>query len=134
MTKPAGYRHPPLHSRWRKGQSGNPSGRPKRPKRIEEDVLAEMSEKVTLTEGGRSKRITKQRALIKGHTARGIKGDTRSAKLILDILQRASGQQPEQGTSASLTPAETKILEDYLEEQVELRLAERLAQRLGRDP
>lgn len=126
MTGKVGYGSPPEHTRWTKGQSGNPSGRPKRPKKIEEDVLAELGERITINEGGRSRKITKQRALIKGHTSRGIKGDPRSAKLILDLMARAataalSGQE----AATASTAAELKIIEDYIEEQVELRLAQR---------
>ena len=35
----------------------------------------------------------------------------------------AAGARPEE--TSAMTPAEAKILEDYLEEQVELRLAQR---------
>ena len=123
MSKPVGYGNPPEHSRFKKGQSGNPSGRPKRPAKIEADVLAELSETITIKEGDKAKRITKQRALIKGHTARAIKGDPRSARIILDILARAVAEETGAETGA-LTPAEQLILEDYLEAQVELRLAQ----------
>ena len=125
MARKVGYGSPPEHARWNKGQSGNPSGRPKRPKKIEEDVLAELGETITINEGGRSRKITKQRALIKGHTARGIKGDARSAKLILDLMARVAAVHWGEEAAIETTAAERKIVEDYLEEQVELRLAQR---------
>ena len=123
MTEKVGYRSPPDHTRWTKGQSGNPSGRPKRPKKLEEDVLAELGETITINEGGRSRKITKQRALIKGHTSRGIKGDTRSAKLIFELMARAAAAFSGQEAASESTAADLKIIEDYIEEQVELRLA-----------
>jgi hypothetical protein len=125
MSKSIGYKSPPEHSQFRKGRSGNPSGRPKRPPKVEEDVRAELSEKIVITEGGRSRRITKQRALIKGHTARAIKGDPRSARIILDLLARAVVEETGGETAAQLTATEQQILDDYLEAQVELRLAQR---------
>jgi hypothetical protein len=125
MSKPIGYKNPPEHGRFKKGQSGNPSGRPKRPPKVEDDVLAELAETLTINEAGKPRRITKQRALIKGHTARAIKGDPRSARLILDLLARAVAGDAEGETEGQLTSAEQQILEDYLEAQVELRLAQR---------
>jgi hypothetical protein len=36
-----GYKNPPLHSRWKKGQSGNPTGKKRRPKYSLEKLLME---------------------------------------------------------------------------------------------
>jgi hypothetical protein len=125
MTKPIGYGNPPEHGQFKKGRSGNPSGRPKRAPKIEADVCAELAQTITINEGGRTRRITKQRALIKGHTARAIKGDARSAKLILDILARTVVEEAGGDGEARLTATEKQIVEDYLEAQVEQRLAQR---------
>src|SRR5688572_32910630 len=119
MSQPVGYKSPPEHSRFQKGRSGNPSGRPKRPPKVEDDVRAELAETLTINEAGKSRRITKQRALIKGHTARAIKGDPRSARLILDLLARAVAGDAEGEPETQLSAAEQQILEDYLEAQVE---------------
>ena len=44
-----GYGRPPTHSRWTKGQSGNPRGRPKSSQEIVADAAAILAEPVSAT-------------------------------------------------------------------------------------
>ena len=57
-----GRGRPPLHSRFKKGQSGNPRG----PRRNNLPALlgAALDEPVVVTTGGESRRITKREAVI----------------------------------------------------------------------
>ena len=47
----ANYRKPPLHTRFKKGQSGNPRGRPAQ--NLPALLAAALNEKVTVTENGK---------------------------------------------------------------------------------
>jgi hypothetical protein len=123
MAKKVGYAIPPESSRWRKGESGNPSGRPKKPANLVDDLMAELAESIQITEGGKVKRITKQRALIKALTAGGIKGNARAAGLIMSLCARVIESDPEGQVQAELDAKDRKIIEDYLERQVRRRLA-----------
>ena len=42
MTKPVGYKNSPEHTRWKKGQSGNPTGRTKGQRNLKTDLAAEL--------------------------------------------------------------------------------------------
>jgi alkylation response protein AidB-like acyl-CoA dehydrogenase len=66
---------PPLHSRFKKGQTGNPKGRPKLPDIREAlaKVLAEEKDGVTALE-----------ATLKALRAKATKGDVRAAEALLD--------------------------------------------------
>ena len=88
MTSPVGYKKPPEHTRWKKGQSGNPKGRAKGQRNLKTDLVAELGTMVQITEAGAPRRITKQRALIKSLITRAIKGDSRAAALLVNLVMR----------------------------------------------
>jgi Family of unknown function (DUF5681) len=54
----ANYRKPPVHTRFKKGQSGNPRGRPA--KKLAALLAAALNEKVTVTENGKRRQVTKR--------------------------------------------------------------------------
>ena len=60
-----GYRKPPLATRFQKGVSGNPRGRPKGARNLSTVVAAALNEKVLITENGRKRRISKYEAAVK---------------------------------------------------------------------
>lgn len=83
-----GYKDPPKHTQWRKGQSGNPKGRVKGQKNLKTDLAEEMNETIRLNEGGVPRKLTKQRALVKSLAAKAIKGDGRAAGLLINLMLR----------------------------------------------
>ena len=54
-----GYRKPPKHGQFRKGRSGNPTGRKKGSHNLKTDLYDELFSKITISEGGRRRQITK---------------------------------------------------------------------------
>jgi hypothetical protein len=81
MSK-SGRRNPPKHSRFKKGVSGNPKGRP--PKRRKRQLVSEIISEVQNTptayrEGGRTKRATRFELLLKKLVNGALNGDARSA-------------------------------------------------------
>jgi hypothetical protein len=124
MSK-TGYKSPPQHSRWRPGASGNPAGRPKRVPTFADDLMAELKQTVQITEGGRVRRISKQRLFIKSLTSNSVKGDARAARLLISMCARVIEEDHDKQPNSELDPKDLKILEDYIERQVRLRLAQR---------
>lgn len=114
MTESTGYKRPPAASRWEKGQSGNPTGRKRGTANLKTDLIAELSEVIQITEGGNPRRITKQRALLKSLTAGAIKGDPRSANLILNLLARALEDDPPPKANSPVSADDEAILKAFL--------------------
>ncbi len=83
-----GYGRPPKHGQFKKGESGNPRGRPKGTKNLKTDLLEELGEAVVVKEGDRTIRTSKQRAMVKSLVARTLKGDTRAAAQLISLVFR----------------------------------------------
>jgi hypothetical protein len=86
-----GFGKPPVHSRFRKGCSGNSKGRPKGTKNLRTDLSEVLQERITVIEGDRKFRMSKQRAIVKSLVAKTLKGDSRSATTLLNTMFRALG-------------------------------------------
>jgi hypothetical protein len=83
-----GYGRPKRSSRFQKGRSGNPRGRPRNRRReIPYDhVLGQM---VTVLEDGKERRITAAEAFIMQLTRKGLQGDSASARASLAAIEAA---------------------------------------------
>jgi Family of unknown function (DUF5681) len=90
MTKSSGvgYGKPPEATRFKPGKSGNPKGRPKGSLNLATDLSAELGEQITVREGGRQHRISKQRALVKSLMAKALQGDVRATTAVLALYAR----------------------------------------------
>lgn len=87
-----GYGKPPAHSRFAKGQSGNPKGRP-RGRSLEALLQAALDETLTIEVKGR-RRVSKREAIIAQLVDRSAAADPRSLKLLLDLLQKLEPRRP----------------------------------------
>src|SRR5262245_37787178 len=83
-----GYGNPPKATRFKPGRSGNPKGRPKGSRNLATDLAAELGEQITVREEGQSRRISKQRALIKSLMARALQGNVRATTAVLALYAR----------------------------------------------
>jgi hypothetical protein len=112
-----GYGRPPKQYQFKKGQSGNPRGRPRK-KLNKKDVWDQiMSDPMYIREEGKAARvITKYEGLCQAHLTKAIKGHTGSAKFVIDEATR-SGFGVEQDSDASallLLPKDSLLQSDAL--------------------
>jgi uncharacterized protein DUF5681 len=88
-----GYRRPPRASRFAKGRSGNPAGRP-RGRHREAPYEAVLGQMVTIREGGTARQVTAAEAFLLQLTKRGVEGDGAAARVSLDLIQEARNRNP----------------------------------------
>jgi hypothetical protein len=91
-----GYGKPPKTRQFKRGRSGNPKGRPNGSCNLATDLAAELNEKICVREEGCSRRISKQRALIKSLMARALQGDVRATAAVLALYARVITEPTEE--------------------------------------
>ena len=89
----SGYKRPPLHTQFKPGQSGNPSGRPKRKGTTFVEALErELSRRIFVVEGGERQKITKLDAIVKQQTNKAASGDLKATALLLGVLEKRQSE------------------------------------------
>lgn len=84
-----GYGKPPTATRFKKGQSGNPAGRPRNSRKSEIPYDSLLGQMVTIREDGRKRRITAAEAFLLHLTKRGLAGDSAAARASLAAIEAA---------------------------------------------
>jgi hypothetical protein len=82
-----GYGQPPVASRFKKGQSGNPTGRPKGTPNLSTVLLKTLSERVLVNENGKRKSISKMQAFVKQMVNQAASGDLRAASQVAELVK-----------------------------------------------
>ncbi|MGY3238687.1 MULTISPECIES: DUF5681 domain-containing protein [unclassified Bradyrhizobium] len=83
-----GYGKPPVATRFQKGRSGNPSGKPKKvPKLLDPGKLlaAIDNEEITVVDQGKRTRMTKAEIQFRQSFAKAIRGDLGTARLVVKM-------------------------------------------------
>ena len=106
-----GYRKPPRHTRFNKGQSGNPKGRPGGAKNLSTLLSEALNEPVIVAENGGRRTISKRQAIIKQLVNQSAKGDWRATKLLLDIQLDIEHRSEPQTAESSFGSADDKVIE-----------------------
>jgi Family of unknown function (DUF5681) len=91
-----GYGKPPKGGQFKKGVSGNPSGRPKKPSDFLSELMEELQSKVTLLENGKRKAITRSRGINRQVVNKALSGNLAAARMVKDWLrQEMLAEQPQ---------------------------------------
>ena len=105
-----GYKAPPKASQFKKGRSGNPSGRPRRAPGIAE-LLEKVSKQKVLTQGKNGlKSMSKAEASITQLLNKAAGGDLKAMKLLVDTKARF----PEIAKGKDLKDTEKSVREKFL--------------------
>jgi uncharacterized protein DUF5681 len=83
-----GYRKPPAHTRFKRGVSGNPSGKQRGSKNIATLLEREFSQRIPVRENGIERMITKREAAVKQFVNGLVSGNVRYAKFLMAFLEK----------------------------------------------
>ncbi len=115
-----GYRHPPVATRFKPGQSGNPSGRPKRVPSLRAELLDELGEVMHVREGGSDVvELTKGRAIVKSLVQAAVDGNLRAATALLTFFGKSLGDN-EESHGDDIAPEDSQIVEAYRRREARL--------------
>ena len=82
-----GYKKPPLHTRFRKGQSGNPRGRPRGSKNFSTLLADALNEPVVVTEDGKRRKISKRELGVRQLVNKFAMAEAQATKILLGLMQ-----------------------------------------------
>jgi len=102
QTYEVGYGKPPVATQFKKGKSGNPRGRPKGARGVRTLLAEALAQQITISEAGRTSRVSKSEALILSLITRAIKGDIRAAAQILRLMEE-QGEAPQREGGINVT-------------------------------
>ncbi len=92
---PVGYGKPRRDSQFKKGRSGNPSGRPRGSRNWDTLIYGALEARVVVHKDGRRKTITKREAIAIQLVNKAVSGDLRSVRELLARQQGPTGQPGE---------------------------------------
>ena len=93
-----GKGRPPVNTRWRPGQSGNPRGRPRGSKNLINFLAEALNEKIQIQERGKLRPITAREAIIKRIVNEALKGNLKAANLLLGYEPKIAENAKDQVT------------------------------------
>lgn len=110
-----GYGKPPKADQFRKGESGNPKGRPKGRRNLATELHLALNEEVTVTENGKRRRLTKRTVICRQLANRSAAGDLAALRILLPLLTQAEAAEASAaGAEAPLDPALERTLAQAL--------------------
>ena len=115
-TSGAGYCNPPKNTRFKKGESGNPKGRPKGTLNMATVLGRTLREKVVINENGQRKVITKLEAAVKQLVNKAASGDLRALRHLVDLVvsgEERAAQAPV--SDSALSRDDQKVMQGILE-------------------
>lgn len=103
-----GYCKPPAHTRFQKGRSGNPKGRPAGPRNIQDAIHWALRKTITVTEGGKRRRMSMAEVIVTRLANRVTSGEPKAIVTATAILRHGREAAAEGPIELSITEDEAK--------------------------
>jgi len=108
-----GFGKPPKHTRFHKGVSGNPKGRPKGSRNLATVLARALREKVVVNENGRRRTVSKFDAAVAQLVNKSASGDLVALRQLMALagsVENQTGGAPEK----TLTETDNKVVQNVL--------------------
>jgi hypothetical protein len=109
-----GFGRPPVATRFKKGQSGNPRGRPRGQRTIGQELELALSAMVTVTENGKARRLPMRQVIVRGIVNDAARRDPKALRLLFDLMRRQAGENEMLAPTETSESDDQAILADFL--------------------
>ena len=109
-----GYGKPPKDNRFKKGQSGNKAGRPKGSRTFLTVLENALNERVTVTENGRQRKISKLDAMVTQLVNRAAGGDIKAIQRVSQLVLTPEDKKVEDHNASVIDPRTDRALLETL--------------------
>jgi len=110
-----GFGRPPVRSRFKPGQSGNPKGRPRGSKNMATLLDEELNARVPISENGKRKTITMRKAISKQTVRKAASGNERFIKLLFELDRlKDGGDGSTRSSAAPLDQNDQQVIQDLV--------------------
>lgn len=115
-----GYSKPPKKTRFKRGMSGNPKGRPKGTRNLGTDLAEELSRRILITEDGKRRHVSVQQAYLKNLVRRSVMGDAKAERTFIEMVFRLGLHEVEKETGTTLASEDRAILDRFVASKLKI--------------
>jgi Family of unknown function (DUF5681) len=110
-----GYGRVPNHTKWKRGQSGNPAGRRKGQRNVRTVLDEELNKRIRIREGNRMRSVTKLEAVIMTMINGALKGSAKAQASLIALLRSVgmTGEVPETTHREPFTADDEAVIRNY---------------------
>ena len=112
----SGYKNPPKHSRFQKGRSGNPAGRPKGSKNTLKLLDAVLEQEIKIQQEGKTISITKKQAMLMQLVNAAVRGEIKAIAALFPYMMQLDMKEEQSLETSKLSLKDEEILQQFLEE------------------
>jgi hypothetical protein len=119
-SNPVGYGKPPVHSRFRKGQSGNPTGKRRHgeAERVQALIWEEANRLLTVREGDKVTRMPALQAVLRSQIASAAKGNVSAQRAVVKLLQESEAEARARRTGGTTNKKLSKDVNEMTDEEL----------------
>ncbi len=110
-----GYKKPPRRTQFKRGVSGNSTGRPKGARNFATVIEQELGARIEVTENGKRKRISKREAIAKQTVNRAAAGDHKATATLLNEARFQSQNQVPIAQGVVVCPEDQTVMDNILQ-------------------